>query len=214
MISTRDLSRLPSPEALRRAMQSMAMLDAILCPDWQGRYYSFDSHWAAGQQMGSMRDGSGDECLAHFGPAGCWIKGFAHESPMSPFRKTPPGAWPGIYDTVPAEFAGCLEELAFSIEATTFCVWQRTTDQKWQVGAISYQNGSPDPDGSAMLLSPYDGTPETYQKWAEEYYECEVEIGAVGDIFEHKRLTSRLINRLNSEVTLRSLTQGRREIGY
>jgi hypothetical protein len=32
MISTRDLSRLPDVDGLRRLLQSMAMLDAILCP--------------------------------------------------------------------------------------------------------------------------------------------------------------------------------------
>ena len=214
MISTRDLSQLPSPDVLRRAMQSMAMLDAILSPDWQGRYYSFNSQWSAGEQMGSMRDGCGDDLHAHFGPAGCWIKGFAHESPMSPFREKPPQVWPGIYDAVPAEFTGCLKQPAFDIEAVTFCVWHQSTDQKWQVGAIPYKNGSPDPDGSEALLSPLDGVPETYQKWAEDYYECDVNLSAVRSLFSHQRLTSRLVNRLNPDVTLSSVAQDRREIGY
>ena len=214
MISTRDLSRLPEPATLRRAMQSMAMLDAILSPDWEGRYYSFNCQWAAGEQMGSMRDGCGDDLYVYFGPAGCWIKGFAHESPMSPYRVQPPKVWPGIYDTVPVEFAGCLKQAAFDIEAATFCVWHRFADLKWQVGAISYQNGSPDSDGSILLLSPLDGTPGTYHKWAEDHYECDVDLKAVCSLFGHERLTGRLVNRLNPEVTLRILSQDRREIGY
>ena len=214
MISTRDLSRLPGPEALRRAMQSMAMLDAILWPDWQGRYYSFNSQWSAGEQMGSMRDGCGDDLHAHFGPAGCWIKGFAHEALMSPFRETPPKVWPGVYDTVPAEFAGCLKQAAFDIEAVTFCIWHRYGDTKWQVGTISYQNGSPDPDGSVALLSRFNGLPTTYREWAEDYYECDVDIEAVSSVFRHERLTSKLVRRLKSTATLRDLTQDRREIGY
>lgn len=80
MISTRDLSLLPDVDGLRRTWQSMAMLDAILCPEWQFRYYSFNAAWAVGEQMGSMRDGSGDDLFAHFGPVGCWLKGFAHEA--------------------------------------------------------------------------------------------------------------------------------------
>ena len=183
MISTRDLSRLPGPEALRRAMQSMAMVDAILSPDWEGRYYSFNSQWGAGEQMGSMRDGCGDDVFAHFGPTGGWIKGFAHESKMSPFREKPPKVWPGIYDSVPAEFAGCLKEAAFDIMAATFCVWHRSADLKWQAGAISYQNGSPDADGSMTLLSPLDGVPETYQTCAEDHYECAVDLKAVCTLF-------------------------------
>src|SRR5690349_3975316 len=64
MISTRDLSRLPDVDALRRLLQNMAMLDAILSPEWEYRYYSFNSKWARGEQMGSMRDGCGDDFFA------------------------------------------------------------------------------------------------------------------------------------------------------
>jgi hypothetical protein len=83
MISTRDLSLLPDVDGLRRAFQSIAMLDAILCPERYLRYYSFEAGWAVGEQLGSMNNGSGDELFAHFGPSGCWIKGFAHEAPMT-----------------------------------------------------------------------------------------------------------------------------------
>ena len=57
MISTRDLSGLPDIDALKRLMQSMAMLDAILSPEWEYRCYSFNSKWGARgcAQMGSMR---------------------------------------------------------------------------------------------------------------------------------------------------------------
>lgn len=43
MISSRDLSGLPDVPALRRLMQSLAMLDAILSPEWEYRYFSFNS---------------------------------------------------------------------------------------------------------------------------------------------------------------------------
>jgi len=79
VISTRDLSLLPDVDGLRRTLQAMAMLDAILRPEWEFRYYSFNAAWAEGEQMGSMRNGSGDDFFAHFSSAGCWLKGFAHE---------------------------------------------------------------------------------------------------------------------------------------
>ncbi len=44
MISTRDLTSLPNVDDLRQLLQSLAMLDAILSPDWDGRYYSFKSN--------------------------------------------------------------------------------------------------------------------------------------------------------------------------
>ena len=138
MISTRDLTLLPDVDGLRRTLQSMAMLDAVLCPEWQDRYYSFNAAWGIGQQMGSMRNGSGDDFFAHFGPAGCWVKGFAHEYPMSPYSESPKRVWSGVLDSVPDEFAGCLREPAFTVEDVTFCIWRRYGDNRWQVGPVAF----------------------------------------------------------------------------
>lgn len=71
MISTLNSDGLPGIDELRRLLQSMAMLDAILSPEWEYRYYSFNANWSTGEQMGSMRNGCGDHFFAHFTPAGC-----------------------------------------------------------------------------------------------------------------------------------------------
>ncbi len=42
-ISTRDLSQLPGIQGLRTLSQALALLDAILSPDWELRYYSFNA---------------------------------------------------------------------------------------------------------------------------------------------------------------------------
>ena len=44
MISTRDFSLLPDMSQLRTTFQSMAMLDAIIMPNWEYRYYSFEAN--------------------------------------------------------------------------------------------------------------------------------------------------------------------------
>ena len=63
-ITTENLDGLPDVARLKRLLQSMAMLDAILMPEWEYRYYSFNALWGEGEMMGSMRDGAGDEFLA------------------------------------------------------------------------------------------------------------------------------------------------------
>lgn len=215
MISTRDLSLLPDVDGLRRTLQAMAMLDAILCPEWQYRYYSFNSAWAQGEQMGSMRNGSGDDFFAHFSSAGCWLKGFAHEYPLSPYRDDgSKRVWPGILDAVPEEFAPCLREPAFSVENATFCIWRGHGDRAWQVGPVEFPPDHPDPDGSEFLLSPLDGLPETYRAWAEEYYERDVELAAVEHVYRHRPLTAELVARLNPEVSLDDVAADASEIGY
>jgi hypothetical protein len=74
-ISTRHLEGLPDVLGLRRLLQSMAMLDAIVEPKPEYRYYSFNAHWAQGEMMGSMNNGSGDEFFALFTGHGAFLKG-------------------------------------------------------------------------------------------------------------------------------------------
>ncbi len=61
MVLKATLAALPDIEGLRKLTQSLAMLDAIMSPEWEYRYYSFNSKWDDGEMMASMRNGSGDE---------------------------------------------------------------------------------------------------------------------------------------------------------
>lgn len=69
-ISTRDLSDMPGVDTLERLSQSVAMLDAILSPQWDYRYFSFHAVWdtSMNERMASMRNGSGDEYFLVFTP--------------------------------------------------------------------------------------------------------------------------------------------------
>ncbi len=60
----------PPPATLKRTTQSFATLDLIVSPEWEDRYYSFDSNWSPSEQMASMRDGCGDEWFLLFGSSG------------------------------------------------------------------------------------------------------------------------------------------------
>jgi hypothetical protein len=208
---------LPDVDRLKALLQSMALLDAILQPEWEFRYYSFNSVWATGEQLGSMRNGQGDDFFALFNTAGCWLKGFAHEAPMTPYRAELKRVWPGVLEGVPDEFAHCLRQPAFNVEDTTFCVWRRYIDADWQRGPAEYPAGHPDPDGSEYLLSPLDGRPETYREWAERYFSrsrSTLPVEPVLHIYEHRPLTTELIRQLNLELSIEELQADIEEIGY
>ena len=213
MISTRDLTLLPTVDELRSLLQSLAMLDAVISPEWVNRYYSFDARWSRHEQMGSMRNGSGDGFFALFNQAGCFLKGFAHESPMSPQRLRPPQVWPGVLESVPPEFSACLAEPAFSLDQTTFCLWRRQPEPAWQHGAIEFPAGD-DPDGSAGLLHLLTGDPRDYAAWAGEYYEQDVPLAVVEHVYRHQPLTNDAVRSLNRRLTLGDLTDVMRDIGY
>lgn len=217
-ISTRDLSKLPDVDGLKRLLQSLAMLDAILSPNWEYRFYSFNAKWAKGEQMGSMRTGSGDDFFALFNKHGCFLKGFDHESPMSPYRESPKRPWPGLLDGVPKEFAAAAKEPAFNMEDTTFCLWRRYGDDRWHHGPVKFPRAK-DPDGSRGLLSPLDGNPRTYLKWAHDYFELSdakgrLYIEHVRHVYEHKPLTESLVEEINPEASLAKLAGDIAEIGY
>lgn len=223
MISTRDLSGLPDIDTLKRLMQSMALLDAVLSPEWQYRLYSFNTKWAKGEQMGSMRNGMGDDLSALFTRDGCFLKGFVHTAPMTPYARRTQKVWPGVLDTVPPVFARGLNEPAFMMENTTFCIWRRYEDDGWQVGKIKFPKvkrdykGDPiDPDGSGYLLSPYDGQPETYWKEATDYFECgeHLTLNHVRHVYARKSLTTKLVKEINPDLTLADLKADIDETGY
>ena len=195
-------------------MQSLAMLDAILSPEWEYRYYSFNAKWNTDEAIASMRDGSGDEMWMLFTSAGAIIKGFAHESPVSPYIKNPPSVWPGILDSVPAIFSDFLNEPAFSLSDTTFCIWRTKNDRTWQHGDIEFPEGSNDPDGSVGLLAMMDGNPQTYQAWAEYYFERPIDLSSVIHIYKHHPLTDELIKKLNTDTSMQEIISDVDEIGY
>lgn len=208
---------LPDIDNLRLLHQSLALLDAILASEWEYRYYSFNAHWNPNEALASMRNGSGDEYFCSFNRTGAILKGFAHESAMSPYRFDPPQVWPGVLDRVPPSFASFLSgpwtEPSDWLTDTTFIIWRTYQDTAWQCGDIQFPDDDY-ADGSADLLSLLDGNPQTYHTWAEEYYEHPVNIAAVAHIYEHKPITDEVIKTLNPHLSLDDLNPDMIEIGY
>lgn len=126
---TKSILLLPNIERLRTLTQSLALLDAIICRDWDYRYYSFNVHWDINVSVASMRDGSGDHFFAIFTPLGSIVKDFAHEAQMSPYITNPPYVWAGVLEQIPAAFTKVLADPAFLVEDTTFCLWRSNQEQ-------------------------------------------------------------------------------------
>lgn len=207
------LSFLPDIEELRKLSQSLALLDAILSPEWEYRFFSFNSKWGDGEMMASMRDACGNDYFILFNSAAAIIKGFDHESVMSPYASEPKKLWAGVLDDVPQEFAKFLFEPAFNIEDTTFCIWRRYADSSWQIGEIDYPDDE-NPDGLEDLLFALDGNPLTYKNFAEEYYEQEIPIFSVESVYRHESLSNDLVKTLNENISLKDLREDIEEIGY
>jgi hypothetical protein len=149
----------------------MAILDAILMPEWQYRYYSFNAHWGQGEMMGSMINGSVTSFFALFNMHGVFLKGFDHEATAAaiPSRH--------IYRDLPAQFEPCAREPAFSPDDVTFCVWRLMDQAQWSRSRVALFAGVS--DGSTDILSMLVGVPATYRAWAIEYDERDVPLRAI-----------------------------------
>ncbi|MFJ7194066.1 MULTISPECIES: hypothetical protein [unclassified Streptomyces] len=209
--------RLPDIPALRDRCRSMAMTEAILAPGSPYRRHGFDAHWSPGRELGWMDNGAGDEYSVIFSPEGVYIRGFDHESPMSPYAGDG-SVWPGVVDAVPEVFRSCVDEPSFAAGGTphvTACLWRTTGDDRWRTGQIEYDGGGSDPDGASYLFSLLvDGTFEEYADWARGYYDTPVDLDAVRHVHALRPLTPEVVAALNPDVTLEQLTAEIAAIGY
>lgn len=213
-----DVARqLPGVDELREHCRALATLEAVLSPDWESRYYSFDAAWAPGEQMASMRDGCGNEWSAVFSADGAFLRGFDHESPMSPYANDSP--WPGVLDTVPAVFQPVVDEPAFCDEdgmpVVTACLWREPADTQWRYGTVKFPDLRTDPDGADALFALLsDRSPDAYVRFAGDYYEIDVDPAAVKAILHLQPLTAELVAALNPDTSLADLAEDLAEIGY
>jgi len=200
--SSRAPHLLPDPAALWRRLIALAALDRLLSPDWYYRYYSFDAAFGPGLQVGSMRNGSGDDFFVGFSAGGVFFKGFDHESSMSPYAQDPLELWPGIYEGCPESLHGFRDEPAFSTaENATFALWWDAADPGWRVGVESYAEGE-DPDGSEWLLDLLGAGPEGYLDFAQGYYEegaANLELEFVQQVYAHEPLSETALAKLAPE---------------
>lgn len=157
MISTKDTSLLPNVNQLQAICKAIAVLDAIISPEWEFRYYSYNSKWDENEECLQMRDGQGDEMHILFTDNGCAINGFAHE-----FLQQDKAL---LTEGLPAVFSEFIFGEPVASIGTTFCLWT-TGSNGWQTGVIeSHENNSEE------MLTIFDGNPQTYINWAEEYFE-------------------------------------------
>lgn len=199
-------TQLPEIEELRRRCKALAMLDALICQEWEYRYYSFNSNWSVDEEMASMRNGQGDEWFLLFDKTGAAVKGFAHESDVA---KTDHAK--RIQIEVPPSFRSFLSEPAFSMGAATFCYWRSADDPAWSKVSADDQEAD---DGSADLLAHLTDFAEAYKEFASNYYGENIPIEVVQSVYDLMPLTERLVKSVNPELAIADALVSAREIAY
>lgn len=184
MISTQNLELLPDSEVLKSTCKAISVLDAILSPEWEFRYYSFNAKWHSEEQCMQMRNGQGDEMHVLFKNNGTVINGFAHEY-TQPSKKI-------ITANLPETFNEFIFGEPINSVGTTFCLWELNSD-----GWVAGKNVTE--DNSAEMLRIFDANPATYCNWAGEYYEIDsLPLPTIRQIYKGELLTNEMVLLINS----------------
>ncbi len=204
---------LPPISALIERCRALAALDLILSPDWEYRYYSFNSQWAPGRQMASMRNGSGDEWFCLFHSDG-WaaIKGVALESKA--WSKGRDELSSALRSKLPDSISEFAIEPAFVWDTTSYVYYCLAENERWvrvndetEFGRLS--------TGEDEALRVLTGGPQDYVHYASEYFEMAVPEVDVASLFSLTPITARIVDSLNPETDLGSIAKELYEgIGY
>lgn len=192
------IDQLPEPRQFLRNSRALAILDAILMPDWEGRYFSFNAKWnpTQSQQMASMRNGSGDEYFALLSPAGIIGKVYApHDLATAAFIET------DVPNTLVQGFA---DEPAFALDRTSFIFWRTASAASW--------SSSPSVLNTLPYLEFVAYGAHVYHEWAEGYYEREIDLATVEEVFQTLRIDDATVRRLNPDQSLESIAEDLAEI--
>ena len=239
-ISTKNLENLPEIETLKNLCKSISTLEAIICRDWEYRYYSYQNDWdeERGEECMQMRNGSGDEFFIMFSKFGAVINGFAHESEMANWEEIEieqkgflkklfgnkqtemkQNIWKGVLENIPTEFKDFVFGEPIKSVGTTFCIWRKYEDKTWKIGDIEFPKDSY-VDGSTHLLQILDNNPSTYRNWALEYYDehfenNQLKLEIVKHIYDLKPITKEIILELNPNIEeFEELKEDLKLIGY
>jgi 5'-3' exonuclease len=241
-LSTENLNILPNPIQLQRICKSISALEAIICQEWQFRYYSYQKDWSETEECCEMRNGQGDQMLIVFSDDGICINGFAHESKMNGWKSIPieekksfidklfgtkkenksklvQQLWTGIVDELPEVFNRFMFGEPVKSIGTTFCIWRIKSDTQWRTGEIDMPNDEYK-DGSSNLLQLLDGKTSTFKNWAEEYYDGnfegkELKLELVEKLYNEVIITTEIVKQINPELEdFEQLKSDLNEIGY
>ena len=207
MISTKDFSLLPNKQNFQNLCKSISVLDAIICPQWAFRFYSYNCKWGEGEEFFEMRnEDDGDLMNILFLKDRCVINGFSYQyqnNKKSEVTKNLPEIYNEFIFGEPVTSNG-----------TSFCLWTNENGN-WEVGNILNYN-----DNSSEIFEIFDGNPQTYIDWASEYYEgyykeTGIPIEIVTQIYEGKPITKEMALSIAEEVRdWKLLEDDLKEINY
>ena len=207
------LKNLPTIDIIKKRLISMSALDIIFSEEEWLRVYKWNCEWNGNNSLAIVDNGAGDTMHIIFSSEGCIIKGFDHESELSPHAQEEFEVWKGIYENVPKVLLDFLDDEAIEKDDVTFCIWQEKNQNQWQKGKVEIPEGCD--DGSDYMISRIYSL-EDYIDWAKNYWGLEdrLSVKEVEQIFNHQPITEELIKKLNPDRNIKLVMNELSEIDY
>lgn len=210
---------LPDINTFKEKLMAQSVLDIILIKqeeDWL-RLTNFYQDYAMGVDMVKIDAGSGGDLYILFSDEGVIIKGFDHESPLSPYSNEERDIAQEIYAPVPKELRELLDD-SVTVQDVTFCIWRKQTDTCWHKSEVPMPDYyEDDQDGEEYLLEYLFLDAESWLEWAREWYDEQAEdikLDDVRKVYEHQEITKELIGAINPDRDFEEVIRELKGIGY
>lgn len=158
-----------SQDQLMAGLRAATAIDAKLTDDDWLRRYHYTQDWRPGVDLATFSNGGGDDMFILSCPEGVIVKGFDHESDVSPYNRDDHSPWPGIYDGAPLELLRLLDDPEIGKDDITFLHWLPEGQTKWCRGTVQFPNG--EDDGSGWLLTLLPISAQDYIEVAKGYFD-------------------------------------------
>ncbi|MBN6185639.1 hypothetical protein JQN58_01410 [Aneurinibacillus sp. BA2021] len=103
---------------------------------------------------------------------------------------------------------GRTRDEAFEKDDVTFCIWREVDGDGWRCGEVAYSKE--DDGGMTYLLGYIHDTAEAYAEFAAHYYECDIDLDTIKQIYQGSPITRSMIRKLNPN---RDIDHAMKELG-
>lgn len=207
---------LPPARQVQQRVQALAAIDTVMSPLWDERYFSFDACWdpAAGEQLGSMRNGQGDAWQILFTKHGLAILAATRAEVARAMRARRLEALAG---SVPLEvrevFGSFFGEPAFEVGLASLIAWtSQDVEQGWSV--VAFEDSWPREVAPGGLLEPLLWSPSACAAWVHDYWEVGISKDVVSEILSLHPMDKGLLARAMSRRPFEDVCAELRSIGY
>ncbi|NTV78935.1 MAG: hypothetical protein HGA25_07355 [Clostridiales bacterium] len=193
------LNKLPDVKECKNKLKQLAAFDAVFSPEWENRYYSYDSLWYEGEEMASMRNGRGEHYFILFTDEKILMKGLERQSKCLSMKDF------GKDMNLPEILYQFMEQVAFLPDETSFCIWK--------FGQGAWNSITKITENELKILGVLLISPEQYVQWVEDYYEITLSVEEVAALFQENVLHKKTCLQWNPHLDWDAFQKEAKEIG-